>query len=81
MYSEQVNVMIAMAEGLRIIIAVHEKRYAGIGPKASYKYGYSPPDFGINVPSSAKDRAPVINMKILKIQCGIFPHIFFQNHN
>ena len=48
----------ARDDGFRTMLAVQEKRNAGPPPKASFKYAYSPPDLGIIVPSSAKQRAP-----------------------
>lgn len=43
----------AKEEGFRTITVVQEYRYATIEPKASSRYGYSPPDLVIMVPSSA----------------------------
>ena len=45
--------IIATDEGFSTIELVHANRKAGILPKASLMYGYSAPDFGIIVPSSA----------------------------
>ena len=50
--------MIPTADGFNTIDDVHTKRKAGMGPKASSKYGYSAPDLGIMVPSSAYVKEP-----------------------
>ena len=45
-------------EGLMMRARVQLNRKAGSGPKASYRYEYSPPDFGIMVPISQKHKEP-----------------------
>jgi len=52
-YSAQLRAMMANDEGFNTMTVVQEYRYAGTGPKPSIRYGYSPPDFTIIVPSSA----------------------------
>ena len=49
----------ATEDGFRTIEEVHAKRKAGIEPKASLMYGYSAPDLGIIVPSSAYVSEPI----------------------
>lgn len=64
--------MMAKDEGFNTIIVVQEYRYASTGPKPSIRYGYSPPDLGIIVPSSAKQRAPA--------HTNVLSFVFFSVH-
>lgn len=57
-YSAKLRHTIALDIGRVIMTFVQLIIYAGMDPNASKTYEYSAPDFGIAVPSSARDNAP-----------------------